>query len=142
VDRLHLIDFLVLFFSCFKDLALVESQVGQVFYDFAMLPPEDHVSVARGLGLKTHADQVQGWKNWLDAKNSKTLLTALGTAEWIYCDEQKKTDWIYASPIGLGMLGLEKTPPAPELATTFAESHHKLPGNETQGGWRDRYSLL
>jgi hypothetical protein len=119
VDRLHLIDFLVLFFSCFKHLALVESQVDRILNDFATLPADDLVNAARGLDLKTQADHVQGWRNWLDLTNSKILLAALGIAEWIYWDEHKKTAWIYASPIGLGMLGVEKTPPAPELATTF-----------------------
>src|SRR5262249_8441904 len=62
---------------------------------------------------------VSGWTKGLDAKGQKHLMAALGIAEWAYYGEHEGTDWVFASPIGLAMLGLEPPPRAPELATGF-----------------------
>jgi hypothetical protein len=51
VHHAHLIEFLVLFFACFRGRALVESQVGQVFHDFGQLPKDDLIRTAQELGL-------------------------------------------------------------------------------------------
>jgi hypothetical protein len=118
-DRAGVIEFLTLFFGCFRNLAIAEPALGQVLRDFAALPPDDLVAGARALGLETRTDHAAGWGTWLDAKILKDLIAALGIAEWMYHVEHEKKVWLMASPIGLGMLGLEKPPPAPELATTF-----------------------
>lgn len=119
VHHAQLIEFLVLFFGCFRGKAVVESRVGQVFHDFGQLPKDDLVRTARGLGLKSGDVNPHGWKYWLDAKGREALVAALYRAEWAYYAERDQTGWFYASPIGLGMLGLEEIPPAPELAVIF-----------------------
>ena len=49
----------------------------------------------------------------------KALIPALYELEWAYQVEREKTDWIFASPTGLGMLGLDAMPAAPELSDVF-----------------------
>ena len=118
-DDSHLIEFLSLFFACFRELALVESEVGQVFHDFSLLPQDDLIHAARGLELALDDVDVAGWERRLDARGQKALVAALYTAEWAYYTQHKKTDWWFASPTGLAMLGLGPPPPAEELATVF-----------------------
>jgi hypothetical protein len=119
IDDSYLIEFLSLFFASFRGLALVESQVGQFFHDFSLLPQDDLIQAAQGLGLGTDAVDVAGWRQRLDAKGQKALVAALSTAEWTYHAGHDTTGWDYASPIGLAMLGLEPPPPTPDLATVF-----------------------
>ncbi len=119
IHHAHLIEFLVLFFACFRGRALVESRVGQVFHDFGQLPKEDLIRAAQELGLKVDDVDSYGWKHWLDDKGQRALIAALYEAEWAYYAEREKVGWFFASPIGLGMLGLEAVPPAPHLATVF-----------------------
>jgi hypothetical protein len=116
-----LIEFLSLFFTCFRGLALVESEVGQIFHDFAQLPEDDLVQTAQGLGIASDRIAVVRWKKRLDTKGQKALVTALSTSEWGYYAEPKtkKTGWFFASPIGLAMLGLGPSLSAPELAMVF-----------------------
>jgi hypothetical protein len=117
VEHSHLIEFLILFFGCFKERALREDQVGRAFHDFCTLPEQDLVQAAKGFRLKTDAVQPADWKHWLDAKGQSALVSALYTAEWAYYTEQGKIGWFMPSPIGLGMLGLDKVPPIPPLST-------------------------
>jgi hypothetical protein len=118
-DASHLIAFLSLFFACFRGLALVESEVGQVFHDFSSLPPDDLLQGIRGLGLVADGVDAEEWQRFLDDKGRKALVSALYTAEWAYFAKPKQAGWWFASPIGLAMLGLEPPPPTPELATVF-----------------------
>jgi len=90
-----------------------------VFHDFSLLPTDDLIQAAGGLGFGTDAVDVAGWRQRLDAKGQKALVAALYTAEWAYHAEHEKTGWSYASPIGLAMLGLERPLPTPDLATVF-----------------------
>src|SRR5512147_1661267 len=62
-----LIGLLSLLFMCFRGLALVESEVGQVLHDFTRLPQDDLVQAARGLGLVADSVDVAGWQLRLDA---------------------------------------------------------------------------
>jgi len=119
IHHAHLIELLVLFFACFWGRALVESRVGQVFHDFGQLPKEDLIRAAQELGLKEGDVDSYGWKYWLDDKGQRALVDALYEAEWAYYAEREGVGWFFASPIGLGMLGLEGVPPAPDLATVF-----------------------
>lgn len=119
-----LIDFLTIFFACFRGLALSEPTLGDVFYNFTSLPGEDLVAVGSDLGLDVKPDSGAGWRAWLDAQRKKkktSFLSALGTVEWVWYAERKgqSRGWIVASSIGLGMLGLGKVPPAPKLPTTL-----------------------
>ena len=118
-DDSHLIEFLSLFFACFRELALVESEVGQVFHDFSLLPQDDLIHAARGLGLALDDVDVAGWERRLDARGQKALVATIYTAEWAYYTKHKKTDWWFASPTGLAMLALGPPLPAEELATVF-----------------------
>ena len=95
--------------------------MGQSFDDFARLPEEDLIQAARGLGIADDRVDVAAWRKRLDARGQKALVKALYTSEWAYYAEPKKTKtaWFFASPIGVAMLGLEPSPPAPELATVF-----------------------
>ena len=119
VDDAQLIDFLALFFACFQGRALVESTVGQVFHDFSLLPEDDLIQLAQDLGLTPESVDVAGWRKRLGAKGQEALVAALYITEWAYYAEHKKVGYLFASPIGLGMLGLEPPPPAPDLATVF-----------------------
>ena len=119
VDDSYLIEFLSLFFASFRGMALAESLVGQVFHDFSLLPTDDLIQAAGGLGLGTDAVDVAGWRQRLDARGQKALVAALYTSEWAYYAEPEKTGWFFASPIGLAMLGLGPSLSAPELAMVF-----------------------
>jgi hypothetical protein len=119
IHHAHLIELLVLFFACFRGRALVESQVGQVLHDFGQLPEEDLIRAAQGVGLKESNVDSYGWKYWLDGKGQRALVDALYEAEWAYYADREGVGWFFASPIGLGMLGLGPMPPAPDLATVF-----------------------
>jgi hypothetical protein len=116
-----LIEFLSLFFTCLRGLALVESEVGRIFHDFAGLPEDDLIEAARGLGIASDRIDVAAWRKKLDARGQKALVAALSTSEGAYYAETKKNKagWFFASPIGLTMLGLGPSLPAPELATVF-----------------------
>jgi len=116
-DSAHRIDFLTLFFTCFKGLALRQQDVGKAMYAFATLPATDLVQAAKACGLQVTVNAVRGWEGWLNDNGQKDLLSALYLAEWMYYDERNKVGWVFASPTGWGMLDLEKVPPAPELST-------------------------
>src|SRR5207244_1016755 len=83
------------------------------------LPKDELAEVADGLGLKASAVDPDGWSYWVELKGGKVLLQALYEVEWAYYTEREKMGWFFASPIGLGMLGLEKPPRPPDLADTF-----------------------
>ncbi len=55
----------------------------------------------------------------MDERGCLALLTALYEAEWAYRDEHKNDHWFFASSLGLGMLGLQAAPKAPELSKLF-----------------------
>ncbi|MBV8384401.1 MAG: hypothetical protein JOZ63_17470 [Planctomycetaceae bacterium] len=114
-----LIEFLSLFFTCFRGRALVESEVGQVLHDFTRLSQDDLVQAAEGLGLEVDSVDVAGWRLKLDGRGQKALVAALYSSEWAYYAEHETTGWWFASPTGLAMLGLGPQPPAPDLATVF-----------------------
>ena len=114
-----LIEFLSLFFTCFRELAVVESEVGQIFDGFAQLPEDDLIQAARGLGIASNRVDVARWKKRLDARGQKALVAALYTSEWAYHVKPKKTGWFFVSPIGLAMLELGPSLSAPELAMVF-----------------------
>jgi hypothetical protein len=114
-----LIELLSLFFTCFRGLALVESEVCQVLHDFTRLPQDDLVRAAHGLRLGVDSVDVAGWQLKLDARGRKALSAALYTAEWASYAEHEETSWWFPSPTGLSMLGLGAPLPAPELATVL-----------------------
>jgi hypothetical protein len=118
-DLGHLFDLLALFFACFKGRALVDTTIGQVFLDFSQLPKGALIEVAKGLGQKASAVDPESWKSSLNLLGQKALVIALYELEWAYNIEREKTGWIFASPTGLGMLGLDVMPPAPELSDVF-----------------------
>ncbi|WP_406700100.1 hypothetical protein V5E97_14790 [Singulisphaera sp. Ch08] len=113
----YLIEFLTLFFSTFQGLALVESEVGQVFHAFSLLPEVDLIQAGQTLGLALDEVKLAEWRRWLDPKGQKALITALNMDEWAYGAHAKKSDWYFASPLGLAMLELGPRLPTPELAT-------------------------
>jgi hypothetical protein len=127
VENSHLIEFLALFFACFKDLSLREADLGRVFHDFSTLPSEDLTKAAQALGIKGNAHQCGNWRHWLAAKGQAALTTAVGIAEWAFWDRQDKTIWISASATGLGVLGLEPMPVMPSLTQEFrALANHRI----------------
>jgi hypothetical protein len=114
-----LIELLSLFYTCFRGLALVEPEVGQVLYDFTRLPQDDLVRAARGLRLGVDCVDVAGWQLKLDTRGRKAVVAALYTAEWAYFAEKEDTGWWFASPTGLALLGLGPPLSMPDLATMF-----------------------
>ena len=115
----HLIELLILFFASFKGRAILEPSFGQVFLDFTQLPKGELIQLAQDLGQKKIAGDLENLRKSLDAKGQKALLAALYTAEWAYYTESDATGWLFASPIGLGMLGLETPPAAPATSDLF-----------------------
>lgn len=114
-----LIEFLTLFYASFQGLAQDASQVGRVMHEFGQLPEKDLAKAAQGLGLKAGAVDARSWNYWLDAKGQAALLAALYDVEWAYGAKHQGAGWHFASPTGLGMLGLQPPPRPPELATVF-----------------------
>lgn len=119
IHHSHLIEFLALFFACFRGRALTEPGAGQVLQDFAQLPKDDLVRAAHELGIGEDEVAPYSWRHWLDDKGQKALMAALYEAEWAYYAEREKSGWFFASPLGLGMLGLAVAPPPPALTTVF-----------------------
>ncbi len=119
LDRAHLIEFLTLFFACFEGRAIQESRLAEVMQGFSRLPREDLVRVAEELGLKAATVVPDAWGFWVELKEGKVLIEALGKAEWIYGDKHENAYWIVSSEVGLWMLGLDKPLPAPKLPTTL-----------------------
>ena len=111
-----LMPFLILFFSCFRELALPEDQVGQVMHDFCALPELALKRLATIVGLKKDDVACNDWEHWLNEKGQKTMLAALYTAEWAYYAERNKAGWVFPSPLGLAVLGLGSIPAYPPLA--------------------------
>jgi hypothetical protein len=112
-----LIDFLALFFACFRGKAFGEAEIGKLFLGFSKLPEGDLCRAAKMLKVKVDRLHVGGWRHWLDEKGQKALVAALYAAEWAYCVEQKQRRWFFPSLIGLGILGLADIPPIEQLPT-------------------------
>ena len=120
LDKSHLIEFLTMFFACFRGQAVLELQFEDVLQGFSRLPKDDLLQVASELGLAANAVDPDGWSCWLtEDKRRKALIEALNLAEWLYFTEKVKIGWVFASPVGQGMLGLESPPDPPKLADTF-----------------------
>jgi hypothetical protein len=111
-----LADLLTLFFGAFKGLALQRHGVGQAIHDFAGLPQTDLARLGKALGVQVDSGAVAEWQPALNEKGQRALIDALYSAEWAYYGEHRNAGWVFASPPGLGMLGLEEPPPAPELS--------------------------
>ena len=119
-----LIELLSIFSACFRGLALVESEVGQVFSDFTRLPQDDLVRAARGLGLEVDSVDVVGWQMKLDTRGRKALVAALYTSEWAYYAEQRADRLVV------------RQPDRPGDARARAATPHAGPGDGVQGAAR------
>jgi hypothetical protein len=130
VHNSGLVEFLQLFFSCFRDRALPEAQAGSTFAAFSRLPREDLRKAAKALRVGVDDLAVGGWHHWLDEKGQKALLHALYTTEWAWYGEHDRAMYLFLSPLGEGMLGLKKPPPPYELSTDLK----LLPSNTVFAG--------
>jgi hypothetical protein len=133
-----LIEFLTLFFGCFKGLALQEQQIGKVLHEFSTLPEGDLVRVAESLGIKAKDFRLDDWRYWLEIEGQKALLAALYAAEWAYWEERDRQQWFFPSPMALGMLGLATMPPVSQLPTDLKV----LPNNSIYAGAGREMDLL
>jgi hypothetical protein len=115
----HLIEFLTLFFACFRGRAVVESKLVAVLQGFSRLPEDDLMRLARELGLKASAVKPDAWSYWAGLKDGRVLTDALGTAEWIYGEERNRVFWVFPGAVGLWMLGLDEPLPPYELSHTL-----------------------
>src|SRR5262249_44225804 len=119
--KLHLVEFVTLFYQAFAGRALPEPRVGATLLGFARLPEAGLGRAAAKLKLSLTEAACAAWKGWLDEENAqKALLSAIYTAEWAYVDDRRQKDWFYASPIGLAMLDLGPAPRAEPLPTDLA----------------------
>jgi len=128
--RAGLTEFLTLFFGCFKGLALQEQEIGKTLHEFSTLPEEDLAQAAGSFGIKVKDLPLDDWRDWLDIERQKALISALYSADWAYCDARDRQPWFFPSPTGLGMLGLAKVPPVPQLPTDLKV----LPNNSIYAG--------
>jgi len=115
----NLFEFLILFFASFKGRAIPKTMIGPAFHDFTKLPKDDLIQTAQKLGLNASGVHPDRWSDWLDIKGQAALLRTLSELEWANYVEHEKREWYFPSSIGLGMLGLEPTPPAPQLSDVF-----------------------
>ena len=130
IHHAHLIEFLVLFFACFRGRALVEPRVGQVFQDFAQLPKDDLIRAAQELGLKVDDVDSYGWKHWLDDKGQRALIAALYEAEWAYYAERREGRLVLRQPHRSGDAGTGggTTRAGPRDGVQGAAGPHRLCG--------------
>jgi hypothetical protein len=125
-----LIEFLALFFACFRGMALPESKVGKVLGGFSRLPEEDLARAAKVLGIKVNRNRLSEWHHWLDNAGQTALISALYVAECAYRVEEGRQTWFLPSPMGLGVLGLAEVPPSRPLPTDLRvlSNHDVLAG--------------
>ena len=118
----HRLTFLTLFLASFQGRALRESAVSGTAQALCTLPKKDLVTAAEALELDASSVRPDDWRRWLGEEGKQFLLSGLYTAEWAYYatrDKKERDAWVFASPVGLAMLGLAQPPPAPELAPVF-----------------------
>ena len=71
-DRTGVIEFLTLFFACFRNLAIAQPALGRVLRDFAGLPPDDLIAGARHSASRCEkTTRGDGEKRWA-TKSSRT----------------------------------------------------------------------
>ena len=71
-DRAGVIEFLTLFFACFRNLAIAEPALGRVLHDFAGLPPDDLIAGReRSASRCEKTTRGDGGKRWA-RKSSRT----------------------------------------------------------------------
>jgi len=112
-----LIEFLILFFRCFRGLALPSDEIGKVFLEFSRLPENILNFLMKEQGIKDKG--LYNWESWLDEKGQQAILSALYVMRWIYGSEQKKKNWIYLNSLGQILLGLRQAPALPPSCTDF-----------------------
>ena len=119
---LHLIEFLQLFLACFNGPCAARRREGRP--GVARLQPvtwrRSEGCRARVSGIMLGVAKLDQWIGWSTIRG-KAALAAVTCGTWngAYLAEHEQTRWIFASPTGLGMLGLETPLPAPDLAQTF-----------------------
>jgi hypothetical protein len=118
-DGSGLLEFLKLFFACFRGRALRESSLFGAWRELIKLPSATLSGAAQGLGFALDHRVPDGWKYRIDDEGRQDLLAALYEADWAFLCEHDGDRWFVASPLGLGMLGLEKALEAPELSKLF-----------------------
>ncbi len=113
----RLVEFLMLFFECFKGKAILQKDIGKVFIEFSKLPKKTLHPLKKKLGIKDHPPEF--WESWLDEEGQQALLSALYITRWVYVTEEKGKDWIFLNNTGQIMLGLCSAPPPPPAYTEF-----------------------
>ncbi len=80
-----LIEFLMLFFECFKGKAILQKDIGKTFLEFSKLPNKTLLPLKKKIGIKdTLSDR---WESWLDEEGQQALLSALYITRWAYVTE-------------------------------------------------------
>ncbi|WP_133112059.1 hypothetical protein [Candidatus Scalindua japonica] len=113
----RLVEFLMLFFECFKGKAILEEDIGKAFLEFSKLPKRTLLPVKKKLDIKDQP--LDSWKSWLDEKGQQALLSALYITRWACVTEEKGKDWIFLNKTGQIMLGFCSAPPPPPVCTEF-----------------------
>ena len=105
----NLVEFLMLFFECFKGKAILQKDIGKTLLEFSRLPEKTLLPLKKKTGVKG----LDLWESWLDEKGQQALLSALYITRWADVTEEKGEDWIFLNNTGRIMLGLCSAPPPP-----------------------------
>ncbi len=119
VNNSGLIEFLILFFTSFRNRELPVNMVGKIFLEFSKLPEEAFLPLMDSIGTSKSIYEHDQWKLWLDTKGQEALISAIYSTAWAYTTEHDGADWIYLNHTGQVMLGLESPPPLPQRYTEF-----------------------
>ncbi|MFQ5787943.1 MAG: hypothetical protein ACE5H1_08165, partial [Thermodesulfobacteriota bacterium] len=111
----NLVEFLMLFFECFKGKAILQKEIGKTLLEFSKLPKRTLLRLQKRLGIKG----LDGWESWLDEEGQQALLSALYITRWAYVTEDQGKDWIFLNSTGQIMLGLCSAPSPPPICTEF-----------------------
>ena len=105
----RLVEFLILFFACFKGRAFPAGEIGTAFLAFSKLPVDVLYPLMKEHGI--NHKKFYNWETWLDEKGRLALLRAFYATRWMYGFEHKQKDWIYLNQTGQMILNLTLVPP-------------------------------
>lgn len=110
-------DFVAVFASAFRGLALPRDAAGNVLSAFSRLSKPNLQCLCKQLALDVDTLKVMNWSEWLDAKGQAAIMSALYACEWAYVAEHRGKNWFYVSDIARVMLGVERPPKIDPLPT-------------------------
>lgn len=126
----RLIEFLTLFAGAFPGVAVLESDLKDLWRGMSKLPRQDLILWGTQFGLPLKSNEVSSWCDWLDQKGEAALRGALYSSRWAYGTSYKNGIWFGMSFDAQSLLGL--IDPLPNQSLTHQlevdEQGHVLAG--------------